>query len=112
MNPRKATVVTTYTTDTNTFTFKDLNVKSRFFYRVRTRGEENIYSQWSKEKGFTFSGNASEGDVNGDGDVNVADVDSVIEAIGEDYETNKAADINGDGDINVADVDFVIERIK
>ena len=112
MTPRKATVVTNYTTDTNTFTFKDLNVKSRFFYRVRTRGEENIYSQWSKEKGFTFSGNASEGDVNGDGDVNVADVDSVIEAIGEDYETNKAADINGDGDINVADVDFVIERIK
>lgn len=112
MTPRKATVVTNYTTDTNSYTFKDLNVKSRFFYRVRTRGEENIYSQWSKEKGFTFSGNASEGDVNGDGDVNVADVDSVIEAIGEDYETNKAADINGDGDINVADVDFVIERIK
>ena len=52
-----------------------------------------------------------EGDANGDGEVNVADVDVVIEAIGEDYETNKAADTNEDGDINVADVDFIIERI-
>ena len=52
-----------------------------------------------------------EGDANGDGEVNVADVDVVIEAIGEDYEANKAADTNEDGDINVADVDFIIERI-
>ena len=52
-----------------------------------------------------------EGDANGDGEVNVTDVDVVIEAIGEDYEANKAADTNEDGDINVADVDFIIERI-
>ena len=52
------------------------------------------------------------GDTNGDGEVNVADVDVVIEAIGEDYETNKAADANSDGEINVADVDFIIERIE
>ena len=51
------------------------------------------------------------GDANGDGEVNVADVDYVIERIGEDYETNKAADVNGDGEINVADVDFIIEQI-
>ena len=54
-----------------------------------------------------------EGDANGDGEVNVADVDYVIERIGEALDTtNKAADVNGDGDINVADVDYIIERIK
>lgn len=52
-----------------------------------------------------------EGDVNGDEEVNVADVDSVIEAIGEAYFKNESADINADSEINVADVDFVIERI-
>ena len=52
-----------------------------------------------------------EGDVNNDEEVNVADVDSVIEAIGEAYFKNEAADINADSEINVADVDFVIERI-
>lgn len=52
-----------------------------------------------------------DGDANGDGDVDVADVDYVIEAIGEDFDTYKAADANGDGEINVADVDYIIERI-
>ena len=52
------------------------------------------------------------GDVNGDGDVDVADVDYVIEAIGEDFDSYKAADANGDGEINVADVDYIIERIN
>ena len=52
------------------------------------------------------------GDANSDGEVNVADVDYVIERIGEALdETNKAADVNDDGEINVADVDYIIERI-
>ena len=55
----------------------------------------------------------AEGDANGDGEVNVADVDYVIEHIGEPLDvTNKAADVNGDGEINVADVDYIIERIS
>ena len=49
------------------------------------------------------------GDTNGDGDVNVADIDVVIEAIGEEYD--EKADSNGDGEVNVADADFIIERI-
>ena len=54
-----------------------------------------------------------EGDANDDGEVNVADVDFVIERIGEALnDSNKAADVNTDGDINVADVDYIIERIK
>ncbi|MBR4729738.1 MAG: carbohydrate-binding domain-containing protein [Prevotella sp.] len=50
-----------------------------------------------------------EGDANVDGEVNVADVDFVIERIGETVnETNKSADVNDDKKIDVADVDFVI----
>lgn len=55
--------------------------------------------------------NAKDGDANGDGDVNAADVVFVIEAMGKDYDTNKAADVNGDGVINVADVVYIINRI-
>ena len=58
------------------------------------------------------SAETDEGDANGDGEVNVADIDFVIEAIGADIATHKAADLNGDGEINVADVDYIIERIK
>ena len=53
-----------------------------------------------------------DGDANGDGEVNVADIDYVIERIGANYETNKAADVNHDDLINVADVDYIIERIN
>ena len=60
---------------------------------------------------YKSSAEMKDGDANGDGEVNVADVDYVIESIGEDIETHKAADVNGDGEINVADVDYIIERI-
>ena len=53
-----------------------------------------------------------DGDANGDGEVNVADIDYVIERITSDVGANKSADVNGDGEINVADVDYIIERIK
>ena len=75
------------------------------FYYVKITVDEN--GDITVDSG---SGNA-DGDANGDGEVNVADVDYVIESIGEDVETHKAADVNGDGEINVADVDFIIERI-
>lgn len=52
------------------------------------------------------------GDANGDGEIDVADIDIVIEHIDEiKTDANKAADVNGDGVIDVADIDFIIERI-
>ena len=53
-----------------------------------------------------------EGDANSDGDIDVADIDIVIEAIGEPYELHKAADVNNDGVIDIADIDYIIERIQ
>ena len=55
-------------------------------------------------------GESIQGDANGDGVVDVADVDFVIEAIGGEYA--QAADVNGDGAVDVADVDFIIEQIQ
>lgn len=62
--------------------------------------------------GIEWESQSIAGDANGDGEVNVADVDYVIERIGEALDaTNKTADVNDDGEINVADVDYIIERI-
>lgn len=53
--PRRAnTVIKTFTSTTNSFTFTELNTKNRFLYRVRALGEENTYSAWSDEKEFLF----------------------------------------------------------
>lgn len=50
------------------------------------------------------------GDVNGDGEVNIADVNAVIDCILS-QSGNKAADANIDGEINIADVNYVIDLI-
>ena len=54
------------------------------------------------------------GDVNGDGEVNIADVNTLIDIIlggSADEGTMKRADVNGDSEINIADVNTVIDMI-
>ena len=54
------------------------------------------------------------GDVNGDGEANIGDVNAIITIIlagGNVDETTKAADLNNDGEINIADINAVITLI-
>lgn len=50
------------------------------------------------------------GDVNGDGEVNIADVNGVIDMILS-ARFDKSADVNGDGEVNIGDVNAVIDLI-
>ena len=50
------------------------------------------------------------GDVNGDGEVNIADVNAVIDIILNGSE-NPSGDVNDDGEINIADINAVIDII-
>ena len=55
---------------------------------------------------------ASVCDVNGDGEVNIADVDAIIKFILSINDTvNDAADVNHDSEVNIADVNAVIKTI-
>ena len=59
-------------------------------------------------------GNGLMGDVNGDGEVNIADVNAVIDIIlggNVDADTRDRADVNEDGEINIADINAVINII-
>ena len=51
------------------------------------------------------------GDVNGDLEVNIADVNAVIDIILGGNSSTTAADVNGDGEINIADINAVIDII-
>jgi len=51
------------------------------------------------------------GDVNGDNEVNIADVNTVIGVILDGAAVTPAADVNGDGEINIADVNVIIDII-
>lgn len=51
------------------------------------------------------------GDVNGDGEINIADVNVIITMILGDGGSYTSADVNGDGEINIADVNAIINII-
>ena len=50
------------------------------------------------------------GDVNGDGEVNIADVNAIIDLILT-GRSDPSGDINGDGEVNIADINSVIDLI-
>ena len=50
------------------------------------------------------------GDVNGDGEVNIADVNAVIDMILS-GNTSASGDVNKDGEVNIADVNSIIDLI-
>ncbi len=50
------------------------------------------------------------GDVNGDGEINIADVNAVIDKILS-HSGDEKFDVNGDGEVNIADVNTVISII-
>ena len=54
---------------------------------------------------------AVNGDVNGDGEVNIADVNAVIDAILSGMGEAESFDVNGDGEVNIADVNAVADII-
>lgn len=51
------------------------------------------------------------GDVNGDGTVNITDVNSIISIILDGKTMTPAADVNSDGTVNIADVNVIINII-
>jgi hypothetical protein len=52
------------------------------------------------------------GDVNADGEVNIADVNCIIGVIHGEVDTYEGrADVNGDGEVNIADINAIINII-
>lgn len=67
--------------------------------------------QW---RNFLFPTGWLKGDVNGDGEVNVADINAIVNIIlgkPADEDTLLRADVNGDGEINIADINAVVNII-
>jgi len=59
---------------------------------------------------FAVGAEARTGDVNGDGEVNISDVNAVIDMILSD-DTDSAGDVNSDGEVNISDVNALIDII-
>ena len=59
---------------------------------------------------FIKGGNPRPGDVNGDGEINIADVNALIDMILS-QNISESGDVNGDSEVNIADVNAVIDMI-
>ena len=70
------------------------------------RADENWYPYFGQIVEDIFLG-----DVNGDLEVNIADVNAVINMILGGSDDTATADVNGDGEINIADINAVIDII-
>ena len=91
----------------------DIDVQSSVRFRIRQSSGSRVNID-----DITIQGRAQQtyidGDVNGDGEVNIADVNAVLDIVlgGEaDQATTKRADVNHDGEIGIADVNSVIDII-
>ena len=92
------------------YTVSDLTAGGEYIYRVKALFSNGSESQWSNLESVLLGGNSYlPGDVNGDGEVNVLDINAVIEAILSGNTTyNGREDVNGDGEVNVLDANQIV----
>jgi len=98
------------------FLVAGLRAGGTFNYKVKALYVDGTESVWSNVEQVTLFGEdaVETGDVNADGEVNIADVNALISIIlGNSTEDDYAGvcDVNGDGEINIADVNAVIAII-
>ena len=88
---------------------KTYYVRARYAYRTIVTGTALQYTDYTDIRSFVYR-EAVAGDVNGDREVNIADVNAVIDMI---LTGNMmpAGDVNGDGEVNIADVNAIIDII-
>ena len=84
------------------------NVKTTSFFEIIT--QTNKYDVADVTDIYLPYLNVDVYDVNGDGEVNIADVNALIDIILSGA-GGSAGDVNGDGEVNIADINAVIDRI-
>ena len=81
-------------------------VRARYAYRTIATGTTMQYTDYCPVRSFVYH-EALAGDVNGDGNVNIADINVVIDLIlSGTY--NAMGDVNGDGAVNISDINALI----
>ena len=107
-------------TTTTGYWMLDLKNTQPALFRIYMRAGNKNTATYVDDLTFYYTGEEGgpvelqEGDVNGDGEVNVADINTVLDIIlggAADDATKKRADVNGDLEISLADVNVLIGLI-
>ncbi|HAP50200.1 MAG TPA: hypothetical protein DCQ56_03150, partial [Porphyromonadaceae bacterium] len=95
--------------DMGTVTFKDGNtyyVRARFAHYTLATGTTTQYTDYSPVLSFIYRESLN-GDVNGDGEVSIADVTALVDLVMREAD-NERSDVNGDGETSVADITSLV----
>ena len=84
-------------------------VRARYAYRTLAAGTTVQYTDYADIRSFVYR-EAIAGDVNGDHEVNIADVNAIIDMILTGT-VLPVGDVNGDSEVNIADVNAIISII-
>ena len=84
-------------------------VRARYAYRTLATGATLQYTDYCDVRSFIYH-EMIPGDVNGDGEVGIADVNALINLILTGG-TSRTADVNGDGEVTISDVNAAIAII-
>ena len=85
-------------------------VRTRFAYLTVATGSTTQYTDYSPVMTYVYRA-SQPGDVTGDGQVDIADVNAVINMMLGKAESTPAGDVTGDGGIDIADVNAVINMM-
>ena len=88
---------------------KTYYVRARYAYRTLATGTTVQYTDYCDIRSFVYH-EVITGDVNGDGEVNIADINAIIDLILTGNNDRKG-DVNGDNEVNIADVNAIIDII-
>ena len=90
---------------------KTYYVHARYAYRTLATGTTTQYTDYCDVRSFVYR-EAIVGDVNGDSEITIADINSLIDMVLSGVVVNvRTADVNGDGEVNIADINAVIDII-
>ena len=98
------------------YTIENLTAEGTFLYKVKALYIDGTESDWSNIEEVTLFENTPAfqvGDVNHDGDTNIADVTALIDHLlgSANVFYEDCADVRADGDINIADVTALIDLL-
>ena len=98
-------------TNGNCYWTLDLDAKTPVQYRIgQMGGNKNSPTYVDDFTLYITKDDTLPGDVNGDGQVNISDINVIIQIILS-GNGNTAGDVNGDGQVNISDVNFTISAI-
>jgi len=97
------------TTNLTSITISSLLLKTKYYWKVRYQDGNGAWSNWSNTTSFTTK--QINGDLNGDGSVDISDVILCLRmAIGLDPVNVNLADMNGDGEVDITDVILILRK--